>query len=260
MNPIDPPRTYVLVGAGGTGSALIDPLLRYLDTFHREAEDFRLAVIDGDTVEPKNLDRQAFFGSDVQTNKAHALVNRYDDQRLRAVSRYLDQEHLATDVQEDDTILIAVDNYAVRARIERQALTLRNVTIINGGNELTDGSVQVYLRRNGQSLTPPLSFEHPEILRDDAERDPTRLSCQQLAQLPGGEQTILANLASALYMLNALRHVHAWEAAGNWENDGSFPFTELYFDLETNRTLPHDLREIKQWYEYQPPNEALHAI
>lgn len=233
--------TYVLVGAGGTGSLLYPPLLRYLGAYHRNRdENFVVAVIDGDHVEAKNLERQMFAGNLIDENKAEALVAQYGGQESRALAEYLSDENLERRIHERDTVLIAADNYDVRRRIEAHARTLSDITVINGGNERSDGTLQLYLRRDGEDVTPRLSFQHGEILTPSP-HDPTTLDCLTRAQLPGGEQTIIANFASASWMLAGLAAVHAYEQGQplDWH--------ELNFDLVTGRARSVDWRGIDGW-------------
>lgn len=229
-------RPYILVGAGGTGSFLFPALLRYLESYHSNRdEQFTLTVIDGKEVGATKLHRQLFFGRHVGNPKATALLEQYeaDPKVVIAVPQYLGDSNIAG-IRDGSTIFIAADNYAVRGRIERHCLTLDNATVINGGNEMSDGSLQIWIRRDGGNVTPPLSQGHPEILTED--EDPSKLSCQQIAELPSGEQTIMANMMSATAMLNAIRKVHDWEHY-NTTRSGASPAMslpeEVFFDLNT---------------------------
>lgn len=227
-------RNYVQIGAGGTGSFLFPALIRYLETAKREnGEDFTVTIIDGKEVAPSKLERQLFFGRFAGDNKATALAEQYetDPRTVIPVPKYLGADNIGG-IRDDDVVLICADNFPVRARIEAHALTLANVTIINGGNEMVDGSLQIWIRRDNVDITPPLSQGHPEILRADKD-DPSVLSCQQIAELPGGQQTIIANMMSATAMLNAIRQLHRWEATRNTTNAPLPPGEEVFFDLDT---------------------------
>jgi hypothetical protein len=227
-------RTYDLVGAGGTGSILYPLLKRYLTTYEKTSgEPFRITIIDGKEVAAAKLDRQLFEGRYSGSNKAEALVAQYQDDPkvVIAVPSYLNDQNIGG-IRNGDVVLIAADNYPVRARIERHAATLDNITVINGGNEMRDGSLQIYMRRKGKNVTPPMSRGHAEILEDD-KRDPAALSCEQIAALPGGEQTIIANMMSATAMLNGLHMVHTWERPKK-DRPAHFELQEeVFFDLNT---------------------------
>lgn len=222
-------RNYDLIGAGGTGSILL-PLLRgYLNTYQKTSgEEAQITVIDGKEVGAEKLDRQMFEGKYAGSNKAEALIEQYKGSGtvLIAVPHYLNDKNI-TGLTNGDIIIIAADNFPVRARIEKHAKTLRDVTVLNGGNEMHDGSLQIYVRRKGKDITPPLSQGHAEILTDD-KRDPATLSCEQIAQIPGGEQTIIANVQSATLILAGLKKVHDWER----DNKKAIPH-EVFFDLNT---------------------------
>lgn len=224
-------RNYILIGAGGTGSILFPLLLRYLTTYQKTSnEEFTITIIDGKEVSAPKLDRQLFFGRFSGTNKAQAIIEQYatDPKVVIAVPMYLGEGNISG-IKDSDIVLIAADNFPVRARIEAHAQTLKNITIINGGNEMRDGSLQTYIRRKGKNITPPMSQGHAEILQDD-KRDPSSLSCEQIAELPGGEQTIIANSMSATAMLNGLSLVHEWETR---KNKTETPAEEVFFDLNT---------------------------
>jgi PRTRC genetic system ThiF family protein len=68
----------VLVGCGGTGSFLAGHLARLLtgSVIGETIED--VLLIDGDSVESKNVGRQLFSKHDVGKNKAEVLANRYN--------------------------------------------------------------------------------------------------------------------------------------------------------------------------------------
>jgi hypothetical protein len=225
-------RDHYLIGAGGTGSILFPLLVRALDTIFRSRDErWTLTVIDGKEVAASKLERQLFDGRFAGINKAVALAHQYatDPETVIAVPTYLDKRNIRS-IRDGAMILIAADNFPVRARIEKHILSLPNGVVINGGNEMTDGSLQIFVRRNGVNITPPLSQGHAEILRKDG-RDPAALSCEQIAELPSGEQTIIANSMSATLMLNAVRRYYEWES--NADNAPFPPGEEAFFDMNT---------------------------
>lgn len=239
-------HVYSLVGAGGTGSFLLPALIRYLETHHgNRGEQYTLQVIDGDHFTTENFARQLFDGRYTEENKAVAAVAQNNTASIRhgtlfAFAEYLGDENIADLIQDHDTILIAADNYPVRSKIEHAGLRLDNVTVINGGNESYDGSCQLWLRRDGKNLTPPLSHMHDEIHRPGVDR--AELDCMAAAALPGGGQTIIANLMSATLILNTLRRAHDW--INNHEDPA---FHEIHFDMNTAKMRTADWRKIGGW-------------
>ena len=223
-------QTYMLLGAGGTGSILYPLLRAYLRAYHRNmGNEWSIFVADGDEIEPHNLDRQLFEGRYVMGNKAEALLEQYPTEQATPVAKYLGEEDIRKGIRDGDIVLIAVDNFPVRSHIENHAKTLDNAVVINGGNEMYHGTTQIWVRKDGQDITPPLSEGHPEIHRPGDDR--AEMSCQAIAELPGGEQTIVANAASAGWMLRALTAVHSFRDVAT-----PIPFHTLYWDTRLGTT------------------------
>lgn len=235
--------SYILVGAGGTGSHLYPALITHLENVHKDP--FTLYVVDGDEFEIKNTDRQLFGLDQLNKNKAEAVIERHPSLNAIPIPHYLDDESIPNLITNGDIVLITVDNFPIRAAIERHALTLDDITIINGGNELTSGSCQIFIRRDGKNITPPISFDHPEILTPGKSR--ADMSCQEVAELPGGEQTLIANMQSATLILAALHQVIYWDT------DQPFPWHQVYFDTHTAKMRPSDQRGLDGWQDYSQP-------
>lgn len=232
-------KTYIQIGAGGTGTHLIGPLLAYLDAHHAElGEEWQLVVIDGDNFDSGNLSRQLFEPGFVATNKAEAMAQMYNRYPVIAVPRFIGKDDLQTMVNEGDTVFICADNMSIRALVQERALELDNVVVINAGNEMHDGNVQLFVRQHGRNETPPITFLHPEI-HYIGEEDRQPMSCQQAAALPGGGQLILANQQAASWMMAAL-----WRYdTGAWRTG----WTELQFDLFEGKVDHIDMRPRRGW-------------
>jgi molybdopterin/thiamine biosynthesis adenylyltransferase len=174
-------QTYFMVGAGGTGTHLLPALLTYLRAHHaNRGDEYQVVIADGDIFEAKNQARQLFAEGLIATNKAEAMVRMYQGHPLIAVSRYIGAADIEKMVQDGDCVLICADNYSVRALIADHAQTLDNVVVVNGGNEYNDGTVQLWIRENGENITPNIKYGHPEIkyLADD---DRAPVTCAQAA-------------------------------------------------------------------------------
>lgn len=226
-----------MVGVGGTGTFLLDPLIRYLRVGEEEAP-WQLTLIDGDEITEHNLERQLFAAQDVHVNKAAAASRPYRHlgRRILWAPVYIGRGNITEYIHDGDVVFICADNYKVRNLIEEYCSTLDNVVVINGGNEFHTGSCQLWIRYQGESRTPPLSFMHPEIKTEDEDR--SELSCQQIAELPGGEQLIMANMMSACWMLNALRLYEVDRGVSNLQ------WHEVQFDLNTGKTDVCDYTEV----------------
>lgn len=72
------PRNIWLVGCGGTGSRILQPLMQMLAS-RRIPLNTNIFLIDGDTVEQKNCARQLFLPDEVGDYKACILADRYHE-------------------------------------------------------------------------------------------------------------------------------------------------------------------------------------
>ena len=143
------PERVVLIGLGGIGSQLLPSLVRYL-SFRPEPRPL-LVLVDGDAYETSNRSRQLFPDDALGTNKAEALaqVFRGGGLAVQAIAEYVSPDNVGLVVREGDLVLLAVDNHPTRALVDRHIAGLSDVTLISGGNDETDGNVQLVRRRDG---------------------------------------------------------------------------------------------------------------
>lgn len=186
-----------VVGVGGIGGALAPFLARLLDAHEPPA---RLTLIDGDDFEAHNRERQAVpaYGNKA-TILAGELARTFDRLSVRAVPVYVGEENVAALIEEGNYVLLAVDNHPSRRVVSDYCGRLRDVVVISGGNELHDGNVQVFIRRDGEDRRPSLTRYHPEIARANGPL-PSEGCELQAASAP---QLLVTNLAVASAMLNA---------------------------------------------------------
>ena len=212
----------VLIGCGGIGSQLLPPLVRYLAS--RPEPRSLLVLVDGDVFEPGNLGRQVCSPRDLGTNKAEALAPIARESRLacQVIGERLDGGNVGLVVREGDLVLLAVDNHPTRALVDRHLLRLSDATLISGGNDETDGNVQLVRRRDGRSLDGHLVEIHPEI-GEWSEQERREPGCQVLAT--DRPQLLVTNLMVAAAMLNGI-----WAVL----ETGSVPYSEVYLDVVAN--------------------------
>lgn len=257
--------SYLLIGAGGTGSIIAPHLARHLRKTHPTG--FALTIVDGDKVSERNTGRQDYLRDHIGANKADILAARIN---ATPVCEYIDQSSARRLIRENDTVIIAVDNYRARADIERRALELSDVTVINGGNEANTASCQIFMRRAGENVTPPLSYQHPEILTPGLTRG--QLGCMAHADDPEDDQTIAANLMSAAWMMAALYHLanirqglHRRltmdETTGLLDYSLDPIWHETHADLSKGIAGGPDWRDMGNdaWRDYIPPAPAEHT-
>lgn len=200
-----------VIGVGGIGGALVPFLARLLDAREPPA---RLTLIDGDDFEARNRMRQAVpaYGNKA-TVLASDLVRTFDRLSVRAVPEYVGEENVGVLLAEGDYVMVAADNHPTRRVVSDHCGRLRDVVVISGGNEVHDGNVQVFIRRGGEEIRPPLTRYHPEIA-GAAGPLPGDGCDVQASSVP---QLLVTNLAVASAMLNAfyasLQGIPAYEEA-----------------------------------------------
>lgn len=159
------PLKIKVVGTGGIGLCLLPSLCRYLNYAGDKFPDVQMSLIDGDKFEERNRERQAF----VEVGpKASMTAEKYRDEFPRLMffdhPVYIADHNVIQLIRENDIVFLCVDNHKTRKLISERAEELKNVTVISGGNDLTDGNVLVHIRRDNKNVTPPLASSfHPEI-------------------------------------------------------------------------------------------------
>lgn len=213
-----------IIGIGGVGCALLPFLARYLN-YRRER--VRLTLIDGDEFDRSNADRQAFgtLGNKASV-KAGEMAREFQHLSFRAVPEYITEENIAQYIQDGDTIFLAVDNHKTRKLVSDHSEKLAAVTLISGGNDFTDGNVQVHIREGGRDRTAPITRFHPEI-RNPRDRSPAEMSCEELME-QRAPQLLFTNLTIASAMLNAFYSI----------SEGTLQYGEVYLDIIEGKSNP----------------------
>lgn len=226
----------VVIGCGGIGKFLLAALARFLayDADH----EWEFVLVDGDQYEVKNGGRQAFsrLGNKAEVT-AEELRVQFPELLIKAVLAFVagpesvahaDHAHMTIPigevVREGDWIFLCVDNHATRKMVSDHIQSLKNARLISGGNDFTDGNVQVVVRRSGSNVFPALDAVHPEIAQP-ADRPPFAMSCEELAA-SGSPQLIFANQMAASIMC----------AAFYAELNRKLKAEEMYFDLAAATT------------------------
>jgi len=222
-------RKIKVIGAGGIGGHLLEPLCRYLS----HSDDFvEMTVFDGDRFEERNRERQRFTECE---NKAQHTVNTLKGEfpkiHLRAKGEYLTEDNIITSIRNEDVVFLCVDNHATRKLVSDRCEELDNVTLISGGNDYIDGNVIVYIRKDGKDVTKPPTALHPKIAQPEDKNpgdltDVERQGCEQEAH--ANPQLLFTNLAIASAMCNCY---YAYE-------QDKVNFEQVYVDILTQRMRP----------------------
>ncbi|MDC0662550.1 HesA/MoeB/ThiF family protein [Marinobacter sp. SS21] len=130
----------LIVGAGGLGC----PVALYLGA----AGVGQITVVDDDTVEVANLQRQiAFDQSDLGQSKAEALAQRVRQINpavaVTSLSRRLDGAALVQQVQEATVVVDCTDNFTTRFALNRACVRAR-VPLVSGAAIRAEGQVSVF--------------------------------------------------------------------------------------------------------------------
>jgi len=248
-NMVNPLRIKI-IGIGGIGSYLAEWITMSC-SFH--AADSVLYLVDGDTFEPKNKERQNFTELGFKARVvAKELQDQFSNVFLYAVPSWIVAPGMesivqegdedagvskisATDFFEDgDIIVLAVDNNACRGDVFKAAALLNDVDVFSGGNgekktgDALFGSVYHWRRRNGDDVNgSPLQYHEDEYLHPK-DRNPGELSCQERMKLDGGMQTLAANVSVAAIILAKMTMTIF--SADEAEIERSIAQGEIYFD------------------------------
>ncbi len=212
-----------IIGLGGVGSILLGRLSRFLN-FSRDIEA-KINLIDGDNYEVKNYERQEFgqIGNKADIKELESIT-RYTNIKFESFPVFINETNLNEMIKEDSIVFMCVDNHKTRMLVSNYCRNLKNVTLISGGNEFTDGNVQIYIRKDSKDLTPDLCKYHPEIANPD-DKLPEEMSCEELAQ--SDPQLYFTNLGVATLM--------CW-AFYNTVIKQDYERSEIYFDILSMNT------------------------
>jgi molybdopterin/thiamine biosynthesis adenylyltransferase len=221
----------VVVGVGGVGSALVPKLCRYCQHIKPQVP-VSMILIDGDLYEQNNANRQSFhrFGNKAEVT-VEALAPQFDRVSFTSITEYLTPENVDFIIAEGSIVFLCVDNNTTRKEVDDFACTLKNVVVICGGNDMTDGNVQIYVRRKGKDTTASLADIHPEIASPQG-KAPYQMNCEELA-IASSPQLFFANdLVSALMCLVFYQIMEIKDFLDKPR------FGELYFDMLIGRVEP----------------------
>jgi len=221
-----------VIGAGGTGGYAIENLARL---FAGDENKHTIHIYDGDVIEPKNLKRQNFTFSEIDQNKANALVARLNDTihqapELVAHDTYITSaEELMIDMistLDTDTetlvVIMALDNVASRRTVNEAIMDHLPqagipVIAIDSGNDDLGGQVVLYANAsikyqhpiNGMSvgMLPTMLQLYPEIDRIEDTNPGIDMSCEDNAE--SQPQSMMCNVRNGDVIANTLYQIYA---------------------------------------------------
>ena len=237
------PKRFILVGAGGIGTWLAAGLVRLLEwKFPGSA----LIIVDGDTYEEKNKERQDFLKlGNKAVVKAAELVPQFPNTTIIPLPKWVVDDNFngVTDddspkitasqlIREGDVVFAVVDNFAARKILFDAATKLNNIDVFTGGND-DDlfGSIYHYQKRDGVEITAHPAEFHPEY-DNPPDKNPGELSCQDRSQIEGGTQLLATNMAVASFILGRVQKTIV--------SNQSPEETEIFFDLGLGKSEPYN--------------------
>lgn len=233
------PINVVVVGAGGTGSRVIEGLACLHRAIKAKGHPFGLqvTVIDPDTVSEANVGRQAFYPCDVGHSKAHTLVNRVNmalngEAIWNASATMLTAE---TGLYAAHIVIGAVDNRKARLSILRALENAGggNRYWLDLGNRVADGQVvlgEVTSRKrktDDPERLPHAGELYPELIDPSLEDLDDAPSCSLAEALE--KQALFINPAVCVQAMNLL-----WLLL----TKGELEYHGAFINLEFGTVLP----------------------
>ena len=172
-----------IIGCGGVGSAIVP-------SFCLLKNPADITLIDGDTIETKNLNRQMFDARQVGQNKAQALAAKY---QCRFIPEWFARGKIRH--QKNDWLLCLVDNHRTRLEV-LEVCDESGCQAIFAANETHSAEAYYYRRTWSGSNRDPRVY-YPE-LKTDRSGDPriASIGCTGEAQT-NNRQLVSANLMAA---------------------------------------------------------------
>ncbi|WER50741.1 PRTRC system ThiF family protein [Cupriavidus sp. WKF15] len=221
--------SVAVVGAGGTGSALLPNLARLhhamLELGHPGGID--CTVYDDDTVSETNVGRQGFYPVDVGQYKATLLVNRLNNlmgTRWEAETRRIGSK----DRFVCDLVVGCVDTRAARKAILGSMQRGTGGYYLDCGNESDSGQVILgQVRGKAAERLPHVGDLFPELLNPKGDKADTAPSCSMADALR--KQSLVINQAIAVQAYNLL-----WTLF----RTGTLQYCGAFVNLAAGRTNP----------------------
>jgi sulfur-carrier protein adenylyltransferase/sulfurtransferase len=231
---VERPWRIVVVGAGGTGSAVLPALARL---HHAMVElghpgGIECTVYDDDIVSPTNVGRQGFYPNDVGSYKASLIVNRLNmlmGTNWRAVTQRLTGRTALFNV---DLVIGCVDTRAARKAI-LDAVGETPAYYLDCGNDTDRGQVVLgqtmprSKRKASPHRLPHVGELFPDLIDPSKDADDDAPSCSMAEALR--KQSLVINSAIAVQAFNLL-----WTLF----KTGSLKYSGVFVNLTTGRTNP----------------------
>lgn len=238
----------VVVGAGGTGSALMPRLmqLHFALLALGHPGGLHVTLYDDDTVSPANIGRQCFFPQDVGQRKATLIVNRLNQcwgTNWVAVPKKLKK----SDKVNADIMIGCVDSRKGRAAIIGASSGYHCYYIDAGNNENTGQVIigELYQGNRKAVRLPHVADLFPDMVNADLDAKDDKPSCSVAEALEKQSLVINNTMANEIYNL-------LWMLFRN----GKLNYMGKFVNLETGTARPIALdTEVWRRMGYQVPEQ-----
>lgn len=196
-------KNFYIIGCGGVCTYFLPAFFKTINHDKRFSGS-AVTLIDGDTVEQKNLLRQNFYtnqdGSIINAYKSEVLAmhyaNQYPDLNIEAKTDYITDSF---PVEEKSFIFCFVDNHPARKDI-LSVIDIYSCEAIFAANSSISSHAYYYnSKMSGGSMDPRTRF--PEILTIDTGSPIRAAGCDTEAKLNDVPQTAIANQMAATHAL-----------------------------------------------------------
>lgn len=206
----------IIIGAGGTGTYFLKEFSRFIAGTEYEKKFAAMYIMDGDTVERKNLSRQCFCEEDIGRNKASVMAEILNDtfhlsfvsmnQYLNTVDKLkeLCNNHKEYNRRIIPVIISCVDNHGCRLLLEEFYQTADDCVYFDSANEYDTGEVIYSYRFNKNEVGPVRSVYFPDIKYKDI-RNREEMSCEELNNV--APQHIFTNMKAANLLLTGVANL-----------------------------------------------------
>ena len=222
----------VVVGAGGTGSALLPRLMQLHHAMLALGHPggLHVMVFDDDTVSDANIGRQGFFPSDVGQHKATVIINRLNmawGTRWQGIPQRINK----SDRVSADIIIGCVDTRKARAAIIG-SMTGETSYYLDCGNSENQG--QVVLGQLGNAIAmkkwnrlPTVADLFPEAVNPELDKKDDAPSCSVAEALR--KQSLVVNMSMATAAFNLL-----WTLF----REGKLNYSGQFINLQSGMSMP----------------------
>jgi len=200
--------SITVVGVGGTGSWLIPPLSKFMNS---NDEVNVISIFDHDAIEYKNIIRQNFSLYDIGAMKAKCIAKRYTTENVTVrgnpVKAYNINSYGEFANETTEIIIGCVDSISGRKEIlnecREKAELDKNVIYIDAGNSQISGNIHIALFiRDIEDESHPCTVMYSknfEKMIEDGDSGSVGMSCANMQ-----EQSVIINHRMSSEILNVL--------------------------------------------------------